>query len=104
MLAVPDDKTTSGLRDRAMLEVLYCTGIRRAELAHLNVRDIDTQRFTLMIRQGKGRKDRLVPIHNRCLTWDHRLPDRGATGTGRQTPTTAPCSSPSTAHPSPSTG
>lgn len=69
VLAVPDDKTVSGLRDRAMLEVLYCTGIRRAELAHLNVRDIDSQRFTLMIRQGKGRKDRLVPIHPRCLTW-----------------------------------
>jgi len=69
VLAVPDDKTVSGLRDRALLEVLYCTGIRRAELAHLNVRDIDRERFTLMVRQGKGRKDRLVPIHNRCLTW-----------------------------------
>jgi integrase/recombinase XerD len=69
VLAVPDIATVSGLRDRALLEVLYCTGIRRAELAHLNVRDIDVQRFTLMVRQGKGRKDRLVPIHNRCLTW-----------------------------------
>jgi integrase/recombinase XerD len=69
VLAVPDIATVSGLRDRALLEVLYCTGIRRAELAHLGVRDIDTQRFTLMVRQGKGKKDRLVPIHNRCLTW-----------------------------------
>lgn len=69
VLAVPDHSTVSGLRDRAMLEVLYCTGIRRAELAHLGVRDIDTQRFTLMVRQGKGKKDRLVPIHHRCLTW-----------------------------------
>lgn len=52
-----------------MLEVLYCTGIRRAELAHLNIRDIDRERSTLMVRQGKGKKDRLVPIHARCITW-----------------------------------
>lgn len=69
VLAVPDEKTVSGLRDRTMLEVLYCTGIRRGELAKLNVRDIDTDRATLMVRQGKGKKDRLVPIHHRCIGW-----------------------------------
>ena len=69
VLAVPDTTTVSGVRDRVMLEVLYCTGIRRAELAHLNVRDIDRERSTLMVRQGKGKKDRLVPIHARCITW-----------------------------------
>ena len=69
VLAVPDTTTTSGVRDRCMLEVLYCTGIRRAELAHLNIRDVDRERSTLMVRQGKGKKDRLVPIHARCITW-----------------------------------
>lgn len=69
VLAVPDEKTVSGLRDRVMLEVLYCTGIRRSELARLNVRDIDRDRRTLMVRQGKGKKDRLVPIHGRCVAW-----------------------------------
>lgn len=69
VLAVPDTATVSGLRDRVMLEVLYCTGIRRAELAHLNVRDIDHERGTLMVRQGKGRKDRMVPIHDRAAAW-----------------------------------
>lgn len=69
VLAVPDVASVAGLRDRALLEVLYCTGIRRAELAHLGVRDIDAQRFTLMVRQGKGKKDRLVPIHSRALSW-----------------------------------
>ncbi len=69
VLAVPDERTVSGLRDRAMLEVLYCTGIRRSELARLNVRDIDRDRRTLMVRQGKGKKDRLVPIHGRCVAW-----------------------------------
>ena len=69
VLAVPDERTVSGLRDRVMLEVLYCTGIRRSELARLNVRDIDRDRRTLMVRQGKGKKDRLVPIHARCIAW-----------------------------------
>lgn len=69
VLAVPDERTVSGLRDRVMLEVLYCTGIRRSELARLNVRDIDRDRRTLMVRQGKGKKDRLVPIHGRCIAW-----------------------------------
>ena len=69
VLAVPDVRTVAGLRDRTMLEVLYCTGIRRGELAKLNVRDIDTDRATLMVRQGKGKKDRLVPIHHRCIGW-----------------------------------
>lgn len=69
VLAVPDVTTTSGLRDRAMLEVLYSTGIRRSELAHLAVSDVDPGRGTLLVRQGKGRKDRMVPIGTRALSW-----------------------------------
>ena len=50
-----------GVRDRAILEVLYATGIRRSELAHLALYDIDFAQGTLMVRKGKGNKDRLIP-------------------------------------------
>jgi len=52
-----------------MLEVLYSTGVRRSELAHLSVFDLDAERATLLVRQGKGRKDRMVPIGERALAW-----------------------------------
>ena len=69
ILNLPDVETTKGLRDRAMMEVLYSTGIRRMELVKLTVYDVDPRRGTLMIREGKGRKDRLVPIGERALAW-----------------------------------
>lgn len=72
VLAIPDLSTASGVRDRAMLETFYGTGIRRAELARLNWRDLDVERRTLMVRQGKGRKDRMVPIGSRALAWVDR--------------------------------
>jgi integrase/recombinase XerD len=72
VLAVPDVSTSVGLRDRAMLEVLYSTGIRRAELAGLHLHDIDIERRTLLVRQGKGKKDRLIPIGGRALDWIDR--------------------------------
>ena len=59
----------AGVRDRAMLEVLYSTGIRRGELANLSLFDLDVERSTLLVRQGKGRKDRMVPIGSRALAW-----------------------------------
>lgn len=57
-----------GLRDVAILEVLYATGIRRMELANLKISDIDTDKGVLSVYQGKGRKDRRVPIAPRALT------------------------------------
>lgn len=69
ILAQPDVSTESGLRDRAMLETFYSTGIRRSELAHLKIHDIDYDRRTLTVRQGKGKKDRMVPIGERALSW-----------------------------------
>ena len=72
VLAVPDTTTVIGLRDRAMLEVLYSTGIRRAELAGLCLFDLDADRRTLLIRQGKNKKDRLIPIGARALEWIDR--------------------------------
>jgi integrase/recombinase XerD len=72
VLSQPDLSTPAGVRDRAMLEVLYSTGIRRIELAGLAVFDIDHDRHTLLVRQGKGRKDRLIPIGERALVWIDR--------------------------------
>jgi integrase/recombinase XerD len=65
----PDVSQAEGLRDRAILETFYSTGMRRMELAHLKVYDLDTDRGTLMIRMGKGRKDRVIPIGERALAW-----------------------------------
>ncbi len=61
-----------GIRDRAMLETLYSTGIRRMELAGLCLQDIDVERGVLTVRQGKGRKDRVVPIGARALAWTEK--------------------------------
>lgn len=58
-----------GLRDRAILEVLYSTGIRRLELINLLVQDVDQERGTLFVRQGKGKADRMIPIGERALLW-----------------------------------
>jgi integrase/recombinase XerD len=61
--------TDTGIRDRAIMETLYSTGIRRMEVINLHLHDLDLERGTLMIRQGKGRKDRMVPIGERALKW-----------------------------------
>jgi integrase/recombinase XerD len=59
----------SNVRDRAILETLYSTGIRRMELIGLKIYDLDADRGTVMVRQGKGRKDRMIPIGERALAW-----------------------------------
>jgi integrase/recombinase XerD len=69
LLQEPDITLPHGLRDRVILEVLYSTGMRRAEVVRLDIHDVDFHRGTVMIRQGKGRKDRVVPIGERALTW-----------------------------------
>jgi integrase/recombinase XerD len=69
VLQQPDIADPLGLRDRAMLEVLYSCGIRRAEVIHLKLYDLDAERGTLLIRQGKGKKDRFVPIGERAIAW-----------------------------------
>ncbi len=58
-----------GIRDRAILETFYSTGIRRMELIRLKLHDVDAERGTLIVRQGKGNKDRVVPIGDRALLW-----------------------------------
>lgn len=72
VLAVPDISDHLGLRDRTLLELLYATGIRRSELARLQIFDLDAERLTLTVRQGKGRKDRMIPIGQRAAAWAAR--------------------------------
>jgi len=72
ILDLPDVGDPYGLRDRAILETLYSTGIRRLETIGLAVYDLDAERGTLRIRQGKGGKDRTVPIGERAVSWIHK--------------------------------
>jgi len=72
LMAQPTLATPYGVRDRAVLELLYSTGIRRSELCHLTVADISLSRKTLYVREGKGGKDRLLPIGGRAVHWLER--------------------------------
>ena len=66
LLSQPDEKQPAGLRDRAMLEVLYSTGLRVSELVGLRVMDMD--RAVGCVRCiGKGNKERIVPIGKKAL-------------------------------------
>ena len=69
VLAQPDTQTQEGIRDRAILEVLYSTGIRRMELINLCLEDVQASRGVLAVRQGKNNKDRFVPIGERAVIW-----------------------------------
>ena len=65
-------------RDRVLLQTAYACGLRISELIHLQVADIDSARMVVIVRQGKGRKDRQVPLSQRLLEelrrqwWSHR--------------------------------
>src|SRR5687768_16647319 len=69
VITQPDVNDALGIRDRAILELLYSTGIRRAELCALEIFDLDVERGTVHIRQGKGKKDRIVPMGERASRW-----------------------------------
>ena len=58
-----------GIRDRAVLETYYATGIRRSELGRLLVDDLDMAKRMLRVNRGKGDKDRMVPIAKRACEW-----------------------------------
>lgn len=68
LLAQPDTATDLGLRDRAMLEVLYASGLRVSELVGLDGRQIDLVRGLVRVT-GKGGKERLVPLGEEAVDW-----------------------------------
>jgi integrase/recombinase XerD len=72
--------TPRGLRDRALLELLYSSGLRRAEVAALRLGDLDPGRRLLMVRAGKGQRDRLVPLGRRAERWLRRYLRRARPG------------------------
>ena len=61
-----------------MLETFYSTGIRRTELVNLKLYNLDRERGTLSIWQGKGKKDRIIPIGERAHRVDQQIFARGA--------------------------
>ena len=65
----PNTAEPVGLRDRAILEMFYSTGMRRVELVNLKLYDIDREAGIVTIREGKGRKDRVIPIGERAVAW-----------------------------------
>ena len=68
LLAVPDTSDPLGVRDRAMLELFYSTGLRRSEVARICIEDLNHERATLRV-WGKGNKERVVPVGQRALQW-----------------------------------
>jgi integrase/recombinase XerD len=88
LLAQPDAKTPFGLRDRAMLEVLYSAGLRVSELVSLRVSDLDTKAGCVRCI-GKGDKERIVPVGKKALsTVEKYLRDARAKLVGKATSTT----------------
>ena len=69
ILAQIDIATPSGLRDRAMLELLYSTGVRRMEVTRIKCYDVDLNAGSVFVREGKGRRDRFIPIGARACAW-----------------------------------
>jgi len=68
LLAAPDISDSLGLRDRAMLEVLYATGLRVSELINLQTSQVSLQQGVIRVI-GKGDKERLVPVGEVALDW-----------------------------------
>ncbi len=68
LLAAPDLETPLGLRDRAMLETLYATGLRVSELVNLKLHEINLNDGVLRAL-GKGSKERLVPLGQLAIDW-----------------------------------
>lgn len=72
VISQPNVSTAVGVRDRAILELLYSTGMRRMEIIGLKLPELDLERGTVVIRQGKGKKDRMVPVGERAIAWCHK--------------------------------
>ncbi|TMH97222.1 MAG: site-specific tyrosine recombinase XerD [Betaproteobacteria bacterium] len=79
LLEAPDPDTTLGLRDRAMLETLYATGLRVSELVGLKLGQVSFDMGVVRVL-GKGNKERLVPLGDEAVDWLKRYLAKGRTG------------------------
>src|SRR5580765_8185225 len=68
LLAAPDTSTETGLRDRAILELMYASGLRVSEAANLKIRDVDLD-AGILTTTGKGNKTRRVPVGSSAVEW-----------------------------------
>lgn len=68
LLDTPDTRSAAGIRDRAILELLYSTGLRRSEATKLIFSDLDLSGGRVFVKEGKGRKDRVVPIGKKAVS------------------------------------
>jgi integrase/recombinase XerD len=78
LLKQPDPATLIGLRDKAMLELLYATGLRVSELVGLKLNDINLERGFLVV-MGKGSKERAVPLGEEAVFFVQTYLDQGRT-------------------------
>lgn len=76
LIDAPDTETPLGLRDRALLELFYATGLRVSELADLKCHEINFRQAALRVC-GKGGKERVVPIGDAALKWARRWLEQG---------------------------
>jgi integrase/recombinase XerD len=88
LLHAPDVKTPLGLRDRAMLETLYATGLRVSELVGLDLSQLSLQQGVVRVI-GKGDKERLVPLGEEAMVWLQRYLQEGRSGLVRKHATDA---------------
>lgn len=75
VLNAQDISQPLALRDRAIMELFWSTGIRRMELGNLRLSDVDFGRGVLLVQLGKGKKDRVVPVGSAALAWLARYLD-----------------------------
>ncbi len=77
LLSTPNVSRAEGLRARAIMELMYSTGLRVGEIVNLDVYDLDFERETVRVRMGKGGKDRVVPFGETARGWLSRYLNEG---------------------------
>lgn len=72
ILSIPNIKTTTGLRNRVILQVMYRAGLRVQEVCNLTVDDVDLEKGFIYVQAGKGEKDRYIPMDLETMNWCRR--------------------------------
>ncbi len=74
LLNTPDTFSSTGIRDRCILEILYATGLRVSELTELTLNQVDIERGLIRV-VGKGNKERIIPLGEKAMTWYRKYID-----------------------------